>query len=152
MYCNKNWLWLMWAFRGPKAADKKINNCTHCPVWAFRGQKAAVNKINNGTHPENQKKNVSHHPPVQQMQYVNHCTLATPPQPQWHYSHQRQTTHPIMLYKRLLNPGMHYQMCQHSQTALNIKPVSQRRPRGGSDTRVTTAPPTTAGGLEPKHA
>ena len=51
-----NWLWLVWAFRGPKAADKKINNCTHCPVWAFRGQRAAVNKINNGTHPESQKK------------------------------------------------------------------------------------------------
>ena len=78
---------------------------------------------------------------------VNHCTLATPPQPQWHYSHQRQTTHPIMLYKRLLNPGMHYQVCQHPQTALNIKSVSQRRPRGGSDTRVTTALPQLREGL-----
>ena len=57
------WLWLLWAFRGQKAADNKtINNCTHCPVWAFRGQKAAVNMINNGTHPENQKKDFPHPP------------------------------------------------------------------------------------------
>ena len=67
-------------------------------------------------------------------------------------SHQRQTTQPVMLYQRFLNQWMDCQMCQHSQTVLNIKPVSQRRPRGGSDTRVTTALPTTVEGLEPKHA
>ena len=46
-------------------------------MWAFRGQKAADDKINHGTHPENQKK--THQPlQMQQLQCVKHCTLATP--------------------------------------------------------------------------
>ena len=35
-------------------------------------------------------------------------------------------------------------VCQYSQTDLSIESVSQRRPRGGSDTHVTTTHPTTA--------
>ena len=173
-----NGSWLLWAFRGPKAAVNKVNNGTHRGLSGARKPQLTTSKM---APILRTKKKTAHMTttrsmycidagednqhatctclltgrqpsPMQLLRCVRHCTLATPAQPQWHDSHKRRTTHPNMLYQRFLNPGMEYQLCQHSQTDLNIKPVSQRRPRGGSDTRVTTALPTTSEGLEPKHA
>ena len=95
---------------------------------------------------------------------IDHSIRVAPTQKTMHNGHISLGTCPQTFAQCAPLRIVVYRVCQHSQTDSNIESVSQRRPRGGSDTRVTTTHPTAAnshphmgtaaavGGLEPKHA
>lgn len=80
---------------------------------------------------------------------MDHSIRVTPTQKTMHNGHISLGTCPQTFAQCAPLRIVVYRVCQHSQTDSNIESVSQRRPRGGSDTRVTTTHPTAANNHPP---